>query len=263
MWSCPKSPVEMKPGDFKINPDPGSAFTGKIRWLSFGFLRDFDFVSHGLIIASKKGNFSSQAKKNVVRRLFEKESSDERRVIVPQQVHGNRCVAIKEGGPLKKRYEGDAILTDRKDVLLTVSVADCLPVFLVDPKREVVGLVHAGWRGALLGIVAQTVRIAETEFGCDPRDFAILLGPAIQKCCYEISEGIGLLFDGDFLVRVSGQRPKLDLLSANLKQFLNCGVERRNIFASKECTCCHKEMFDSFRRDGDKAGRMIAFLGIK
>jgi YfiH family protein len=253
----------MKPGDFKINPDPGSASTGKIRRLSFAFLRDFDFLSHGLVIASKKGNFSSQVKKNVVGRLFERESSDERHVIVPQQVHGNRCVTIKGGGPLKKRYEGDTILTDRKDVLLTVSVADCLPVFLVEPKRKVVGLVHAGWRGTLLGIARQTMMRANTEFGCDPRDFTILLGPAIQKCCYEISEGIALLFDGDFLVRVPGQRPKLDLPSANLKQFLNCGVERRNVFGSNECTCCHKEMFDSFRRDGDKAGRMIAFLGIK
>jgi YfiH family protein len=253
----------MKRPDFIINSAPEGASAGSIRWLSFCFLQDFDFLSHGLIIASKKRSLSSQAKRDMVKRFLEKGSSEEKRVIVPRQVHGNRCVTIKGGSPLKKRCEGDAILTDRRDVLLTVSVADCLPAFLTDPKRKVVGLVHAGWRGTLLGIARQTMKRANTEFGCDPRDFTILLGPAIQKCCYEVSEGIALLFDKDFLVRVPGQRPKLDLLSANLKQFLDCGVEKRKIFASSECTCCSKEMFHSFRRDGDKAGRMIAFLGIK
>lgn len=253
----------MKPGDFRIKLDPGSASTGKIRWFSFAFLRDFDYLSHGLAIASKKGNFSSQVKKNIVKRFFEKESGEEKQVVVPQQSHGNRCLPIKGRDPLKKRYPGDAILTDRRDVLLTISVADCLPVFLVEPKKMVVGLVHAGWRGTLLGIAGQTMRVAKTEFGCDPRDFTILLGPAIQRCCYEISEGVAVLFDEDCLVRMPGQRPKLDLVSANLKQFLNCGVERMNVFAAVECTCCDKEAFHSFRRDGDKAGRMIAFLGIE
>ena len=253
----------MKPRDFKINPDSGCASIGKIRWLSFSFLQDFDFLSHGFIIKSKGQNLSTQAKKNAVKRLFEKESSEERHLIVPRQVHGNRCLTIKRGDPLKKRYEGDAILTDRRDALLTVSVADCLPVFLIEPRRKVLGLIHAGWRGTLLGIAEETMRRAKNEFGCDPPDFTILMGPAIQRCCYEISEGVGVLFDEDCLVRMPGQRPKLDLMSANLKQFLNCGVQREKIFEAKECTCCDKEMFHSFRRDGDRAGRMIAFLGMK
>jgi copper oxidase (laccase) domain-containing protein len=60
-----------------------------------------------------------------------------------------------------------------------------------------------------------------------------------------------------------GEKPKLDLIYANLKQFLNCGVKRKKIFATNDCTCCNKDMFHSFRRDGDEAGRMIAFIGIK
>ncbi len=172
-------------------------------------------------------------------------------------------MTVKRGDPLKKRYEGDAILTDRKDVVLTVSVADCLPIFLVEPDRKVVGFVHAGWRGTLLQIVGEAIRRARQEFGCHPRDFAVLLGPAIQRCCYEISEGVAVLFDEDCLVRRPGKRPKLDLVSANVKQFLDCGVKRNKIFASNECTCCSKESFNSFRREGDKAGRMIAFVGMR
>ncbi len=253
----------MKSADFIINPDPKAASVGKIRWLSFSFLRDLDFLSHGFVIKSKERNLSTQVKRNAVKRLFEKESSEQKHLIVPRQTHGNRCLTLKRGDPLKKRYQADAILTDRRDILLTVSVADCLPVFLVEPKRKVVGLIHAGWRGTLLGIARQTMRRATNEFGCDPRDFTILAGPAIGRCCYEISEGVAILFDEDCLIRKPGQRPRLDLISANAKQFLNCGVKEEKIFASSECTCCNKEMFHSFRRDGDRAGRMIAFLGIK
>jgi len=253
----------MGPGDFTLNSDPNTASTGKIRWLSFPPLQDFDFVSHGFIIKSKEQNLSAQVKKNSLKRLLEKIFAEEKHIIVPQQVHGNRCLTIRKGDELKKKYKGDAILTDRKDIFLAVSVADCLPVFLVEPKRKVVGLIHAGWRGTLLGIAKQAMREAKNEFGCSLEDFTLLFGPAIQRCCYEISDGIAILFDEDCLIRMPGENPKLDLIYANLKQFLNCGVKRKKIFATKDCTCCNKEIFHSFRRDGDEAGRMSAFLGIK
>ena len=235
----------------------------KIRWLSFYPLQDFKFLSHGFIIKNREQNLSAQVKKNVIRSLLEKKSSEKRQIIVPKQVHGKGCLIIKKKDGLKKRYKGDAILTDRKDIFLTVQVADCLPVFLVEPRKKVVGLIHAGWRGTLLGIAKQTIRKAKKEFGCKPEDFTLLFGPAIQKCCYEISEGMAILFDEDCLIRRNGEKPKLDLIYANLKQFLNCGVKEEKIFVANDCTCCNREMFHSFRRDGDKAGRMIAFIGIK
>jgi YfiH family protein len=247
----------MRPKDFKLNLD------GKIRWFSFHPLQDFKFLSHGFIIKNREQNLSAQVKKNVIRRLLEKSSSEKKQVIVPKQVHGNGCLTIKKKDGLKKRYKGDAILTDRKDIFLTVQVADCLPVFLVEPRKKVVGLIHAGWRGTLSGIAKQTIRKAKKEFGCKPEDFTLLFGPAIQKCCYEISEGIAILFDEDCLIQRTGESPKLDLIYANLKQFINCGVKKEKIFVANDCTCCNGEMFHSFRRDGDKAGRMTAFIGIK
>jgi YfiH family protein len=247
----------MRPTDFRLNSD------GKTRWLSSFPLLNSDFISHGFIIKSKKQNLSTQAKKNTLKKLIKKISSEEKHIIVPQQTHGNGCLTIKKGDELKRKYKGDAILTDRKDIFLTVSVADCLPIFLVEPKRKVVGLVHAGWRGTLWGIAKETIRKAKVEFGCKPEDFTLLFGPAIQKCCYEISEVMAILFDEDGLIRILGEKPKLDLIKTNLKQFLNCGVKEKKIFATNDCTCCNKDRFHSFRRDGDKAGRMIAFIGIK
>jgi YfiH family protein len=253
----------MRPGDFRLNSDPNWASVGKIRWLSFSPLQEFDFVEHGFIIKGKEQNLSTQAKKKTLKRFLRKISSEERHIIVPQQVHGDGCLAIKKGDGLEKKYKVDAILTDCKDSFITVSVADCLPVFLIDPKRKMVGLIHAGWRGTLLGISRGTIRKAQKEFGCNPKDFILLFGPAIQRCCYEISEEIAILFDEDCLIRMPGEKPKLDLIYASIKQFLSCGVKKERIFGISDCTCCNEEMFHSFRRDGDKAGRMIAFLGIK
>ncbi|MCJ7577249.1 MAG: peptidoglycan editing factor PgeF, partial [candidate division Zixibacteria bacterium] len=215
------------------------------------------------VIKSKEQNPSTQVKRITLKKLIKRISAEEKHIIIPQQIHGNGCLTIKKGDELKRKYKGDAILTDRKDIFLTVSVADCLPIFLVEPKRKVVGLVHAGWRGTLLGIAKETIRKAQKEFGCKSEDFTLLFGPAIQKCCYEISELMAILFDEDGLTRIPGEKPKLDLMKINLKQFLSCGVKRKKIFATNDCTCCNKDMFHSFRRDGDKAGRMIAFIGIK
>lgn len=253
----------MRPTDFILNSVTDEASTNKLRWLSFSPLLNFDFISHGFIIKSKEQNLSTPVKKNTLKKLVKKISSEEKRIIIPQQIHGNGCLTIKKGDELKRKYKGDAILTDRKDIFLTVSVADCLPIFLVEPKRKVVGLVHAGWRGTLLGIAKETIRKAKEEFDCKPEDFTLLFGPAIQKCCYEISEVMAILFDEECLIRRPGEKPKLDLIYANLKQFLSYGVKRKKIFATNDCTFCNKDMFHSFRRDGDKAGRMIAFIGIK
>ena len=246
----------MKAEDFTLNSN------GKIRWLSFPSFQKFDFISCGFIIKSKEQNLSKPAKKNIAKKLVEKISSEKKRILIPQQVHGNGCVTIKRGEGLKRKYKADALLTDRKDVFLTVSVADCLPIFLVEPKRKVVGLIHAGWRGTLLGIAKETIRKAENEFGCKPENLTLLFGPAIQKCCYETSEAIAILFDDDCLIRSPHEKPKLDLIKANLKQFLNCGVKKK-VLVTNGCTYCEADMFHSFRREGDKAGRMIAFIGIK
>jgi len=247
----------MKAEDFTLNSN------GKIRWLSFPFFQKFDFLSHGFIIKNKKQNLSTPVKKNTTKRLIKQISSEEKQIVVPQQVHGSGCMTIKKGEELKKKYKTDALLTNRKDIFLTVSVADCLPIFVFEPKRKVVGLIHAGWRGTLLGIVPETVRKTKNEFGCKPQDLTVLFGPAIQKCCYETSEAIAILFDDDCLIRSPHEKPKLDLIKANLKQFLNCGVKREKIFVTNDCTYCKADMFHSFRRDGEKSGRMIAFLRIK
>jgi YfiH family protein len=245
----------MKPSDFVIRQTEG------VRWLSFPPLDAFPFILHGLTIKGR--NLASDNGKKATGELLKKVSRQEAGVVSLSQMHRDECVAITSGDRLQRRYSGDAVLTDRDNVFVSVAVADCLPIFMVNPKRKVVGMVHAGWRGTLLGIARRTIRKAKDRFGCEPGDFTLLFGPCIRSCCYRVSDQVAILFDGEWVSRRGDGTPMLDLVHANLKQFAGCGVQEDKIFVVGGCTFCEKELFYSYRRDEDNAGRMIGFLGLK
>ena len=245
----------MKPNDFVIRQTEGA------RWLSFPPLDAFPFILHGLTV--KGQNPASDNAKKATGKLLGKVSRHEARVVSLVQMHRDECVAITSRDRLQRRYSGDAVLTDRDDVFVSVAVADCLPIFMVNPKRKVIGMVHAGWRGTLSGIARRTLRKAKDRFGCEPGDFTLLFGPCIRSCCYGVSSQVAILFDSECVSRRKDGVFMLDLVHANLKQFAGCGVQEDKIFAVGGCTFCEKELFYSYRRDKENAGRMIGFLGLK
>jgi hypothetical protein len=232
-----------------------------IRWLSFPPLDTHPFILHGLVIKNQK--VPSDVKTKEVENLLQKITSSKRMLVSLSQMHQDECVIITSKDKLKRRYKGDALLTDRKDIFISVWVADCLPIFLVEEKRRMIGLVHAGWRGTLLRIVQTTLEKAQHQLGCKPGDFTVLFGPCIQSCCYQVSDDVAILFDEKCVNRDKDGKVKLDLICANLKQLIGCGVKEDRIFTTKSCTCCDKKLFHSYRRERENAGRMIAFLGLK
>jgi YfiH family protein len=245
----------MPASDFDVQQGDG------LRWLSFPVLEAHNFILHGFVV--KDENPPRRQDPGRVRRLLPRITSSERELVSLQQVHGDECVILRSTTRLKKRYKGDAILTNRNDVFISVQVADCLPIFLLDERKGVIGLVHAGWKGTLLGISRRIVEEARHSFGCRPGDLIILFGPCIQSCCYEVSENLAVLFDPECVNHSKDGRFALDLSCANRQQFLSCGVKAHRIFAVERCTFCESEMLYSYRREGENSGRMIGFLGIK
>jgi YfiH family protein len=245
----------MKPSDFVVRQSEG------IRWLSFPPLDAFPFVLHGLTVKGK--NPVANNGREATGRLLKKVRRDQARVVSLSQMHRDQCVAITSQDRMQRRYSGDAVLTDRDDVLVSVTVADCLPVFMVNPKKKVIGMIHAGWRGTLLGIARTTIGKAKDSFGCEPGEFTLLFGPCIRSCCYRVSSQVAILFDGECVSRRRDGTTMLNLVHANLKQFGDCGVKEDKIFVVDGCTVCDKELFCSYRRDKENAGRMIGYLGLK
>lgn len=176
----------------------------------------------------------------------------------------------------------DGVLTDARNVLLTSVHADCLPVYLYDEKHGVIGLVHAGWRGAVAGIVPQAIRRMINVLGAGRDDIRVYIGPGISKCCFEVGSEVAeqflLEWGSSFAEPVEApkqnkradalelpdpeeepeQKYMLDLKAAVKHQVMNMGIPEENIEISRHCTCCEPEQFCSYRREGQTYMRMGA-----
>jgi polyphenol oxidase len=175
------------------------------------------------------------------------------------QVHGRRVVTVEERpaeGETVDAGSCDALVTRLPGVGLVVQTADCVPILLA--ATDAVGAVHTGWRGAASNVAgaAAEALFAITE---DPGSVRAWLGPAIGPCCYEVGGEVASRFAGEF-ARFSDERCRLDLPAVVRSQLEEAGVAPGNIAVSESCTRCGGERFASYRRDGERAGRMITLI---
>ena len=178
---------------------------------------------------------------------------------VPAQIHGAVVRLVSEPG----RYEAcDGLLTRNPGLYLSVSIADCLPIFLFDPVAGIMGLVHAGWKGTRLGILSHALELLARE-SARPEDLVAWIGPGAGVCCYEVGEEVAAQFDTAHVERVQGRSPHLNLKEANRSQLLAWGARDENIEVFPYCTICSPELLHSFRRDGKHSGRMTGVIGIR
>jgi YfiH family protein len=177
-------------------------------------------------------------------------------VVLGNQVHGTQVMAVGPS-PGWVQVEGiDGWVTTAPGVLLTVTVADCIPVYLVAPGKGV-ALLHAGWRGTAGGILARGVERLAQATGASPTDFIMHCGVGICRTCYEVGSevmiGCGLPADG------AGPW-HLDLRDTLAQQGRRLGIAR--VSRSAHCSAHHRPRFYSHRASGGTDGRMVAYLGI-
>ena len=200
--------------------------------------------------------------------VFEENWLEEAIPVWPKQVHKDHIEVIEQRPyrPLELE-ETDGMITNLRGVLLTTVHADCLPVYFFDPFKNVIGLVHAGWRGTDAGIAAKAVALMNSEFRCMPEDIYVTIGPGISKCCFEVGPEVYEQFSGnwDFIdefAEKKGDKYYIDLKGINRRQLEDMGVPSVNIETSSHCTCCEPETFCSYRREGGTYKRMGAGLCI-
>lgn len=166
------------------------------------------------------------------------------------RVHGELPRGVRLTG------QGDGHATGASGVLLTVTLADCVPVFVADPVRRAVALLHAGWRGTAAGVVEAGIGTLVEAFASDPGDLVVHLGPAICGRCYEV---------GPEVFRALGEVPPaaplpIDLRSVIRRRAIAAGVRGAEATVSDECTLCGDGRYHSHRR-GDR-GRHRGYIGI-
>jgi YfiH family protein len=170
-----------------------------------------------------------------------------------KQIHSADCVAA--GGRAGVLGHGDALLENAPGAVVAVKTADCIPILLVDERQRAVAAVHAGWRGTAARIAPAAILAMHARFGSEPSDLHAAIGPGIGRCCYEVGPEVAAEFGEQ-------GRAHLDLAAINRRQLLESGVTAKQIYASNLCTRCGVDEFHSFRRDGERAGRMYAFAGV-
>lgn len=182
------------------------------------------------------------------------------------QVHGSDGFFVKKDFDLKNYIPiaSDFVITNQKGLLLHVLTADCLPIFLYDPVLKVVGVVHAGWKGSVAGILDNAILLMKKEFKTKVKDVHLFFGPCAKTCCYQIkSDCIDTMkqFDStnvlDSALITRDILTYFDLCMYNIMRAYNLGILTSNIFTHfSVCTMCTNNFF-SYRKQGEKTARNI------
>ena len=178
-----------------------------------------------------------------------------------KQVHGSVIVPVTQVG---FAGEGDGLITRTPGVTLGIKTADCLPILMVDMSQRVVAAIHAGWRGTALGIACGALTAMQQNFETKPVDVVVAMGPAIGKCCFEVGAEVARQFahfNGEW--RYATEKCHLDLQAINAWQMRRAGVLPKNIVYNEFCTVCGGEQFWSYRKEGERAGRMWSMVKIE
>jgi hypothetical protein len=192
-----------------------------------------------------------------------------------EQVHGSDVAVVDESdrglgalSPDTAISGCDGLLTRSSGVLLSLVFADCVPIFLSEPRSGWVGVVHAGWRGTAARIAARAVSQLERE-GVPANRIWAAIGPSIGSCCYEVDQPVIDRIESSLAsvdggpVWVAGkdnQHYQLDLWEANRRMLQAAGLDGQRIEILGLCTACHSEDFFSHRRDLRQSGRIGAFI---
>lgn len=182
------------------------------------------------------------------------------RVAFTRQVHRDDVHEARIPGGYE---QCDALVTNVPDLYLTISVADCVPILLFDPVTRSVGAVHSGWRGSRAAIVRRGIEMMMTRFHARPESMYAYIGAAAGVCCYEVGEEVAAEFGSKYLHRRKDGNPHLDLSMLNYDLLLEGGLPHANIELADSCTICGVGLFHSFRRDGQRSGRMLGVLGVR
>ena len=191
------------------------------------------------------------------RLLIRREKIDAHRLVTGNQQHTQAVKVVETPGYRAEATDG--FVTANHLLILGVTVADCLPIFLHDRVTHAFGIVHSGWKGT--GIVTKAVEAMAREFGSSAADIVALIGPGIGVCCYSVDEKRAGLFASLYAGSTTNRDGVfyLDLKKANRGLLLESGVE--TIFDVDLCTCCSLQ-FGSFRREQAASyTRMLAVMG--
>lgn len=220
--------------------------------ISFGISKKTDGQ---MILSDDPGPFLNRKK------FFNKKNIDIKNVVSAKLNHENSVKVVNKNSRGKIINSVDALISGDRQVCLSVTVGDCLPILFYDDKNQIIGIAHSGWRGTLSNISSAVIKKMEENFKSNPKNIKIFIGPHIKKCHFEIKEDLidkFKIYNKYIIYR--DDKIFVDLEKIIVAQLLEVGVLKNNISISGICTYCNKNYF-SFRRDRpEKVVSQIAYI---
>ena len=210
--------------------------------------------------------------------IFDTLGIDYRTAVTAQQVHKDKIAIVRKEDKGKGAFkysngivETDALITNTPGIPLLMCYADCVPIFILDPVKKAIALIHGGRRGTELELTSKTLFKMRKIFDTNPHSCLAAIFPSIGPCCYSIKEENKIddywlnkeKYNSKPISRQNKSGWSLDLRKANYGQLIRGGVAEKNIFVNRICTADHPELFFSYRRDKGDTGRMAAIFMLK
>ncbi len=243
-----------------IRPDILHQDEGINAWFT---LKNADF-GNGHLISGLNLGFNTPEKKEVVARnrlkLLSHLNVDDEWVAYAEQVHSTRIQTVTQGGTYP---DTDGLITQIPGLTLGIQVADCAAVLLwdTDTENNIIGALHAGWRGAAGNIVPQGIR-KMINLGANPSTMKAFVSPCISLKNFEVGQEVAEQFPDEFVDYKSYAKPHVDLKGFLRHQLQEGGLLSEHIEISDGCTIEEADRFYSYRREGQQSGRMMALIQI-
>ena len=183
---------------------------------------------------------------------------------------------IKENEPdfnLMEYSKIDGLVTDKNNLILSTTNADCILLLFFDPVKKVIANTHSGWKGTLQRISVKTVEKMIKEFNCNPNEIICCICPSIRKCHFEVDRDVMKLFKNEFedldnlkdIIEEKEYNKKWNIDTVLINKIIleKAGLKKENIIDSGICSVCNSDIIHSFRVEKEGYGLNTAVIGLK
>ena len=270
--------------------------TDKTEYIQFKKLLKYsDIITHAFSVGTDV-NFrgTKKEKEKIIKCNQEKMLNDytklctsldlEKNIVRPIQTHSNnikivtRKILKNEPDIYVEKYENtDGLITQKKDIILATTSADCILLIFFDPETKTIANIHSGWKGTYKQIASKTVKKMKQELSIKPENLICCMCPSIRKCHFEVKQDVKDLFEEEFknktdISRLIKKQPykegtdekwNIDTIELNKAMLIKEGLKPENIIDSKICTVCNSDQLHSYRVEKEKLGLETAIIALK
>ena len=180
-------------------------------------------------------------------------------VVLQKQIHSDIVTLVDNGNNVN---ESDALITNKTGIGLALFSADCTPIFIYDPSRNVIAAIHAGWKGTEKNITGKVLKLIQEKQNSSLNDLYVYIAPGISQKNYEVQSDVADRFDHKYILEKEG-KIYLDVAKINFDRLISAGIPENQIQQSNLCSFENKNLLHSFRRDGKRSGRALGVIAMK